>query len=169
MAAPNRAITLVPLSRDPALGRAPLQWSIDLWGQSNPWFSSEDWQSFYRNAAQADYHHWDLSGIDQEHIYIALVEGEVVGAIALVDFDDVEEFRSLKPWVAAFVVDPSLRSQGLGSAMLEALEEKARTFGIDELYLWTEDKSNFYSKRGYQEYAHRDYTEISIDIMLKRL
>lgn len=160
---------LVPLSENPNLGSRPLEWSLELWGQGNPWFSADDWRAFYQRGAVTENKHWNLSGTEQEYIFIALAKGEVVGAIALVDFDDVEEFRAKKPWVAAFVVDPARRGEGIGSLILAALEEKAREFAIAELYLWTEDKHDFYAKRGYQLFAHRDYPEISIDVMHKKL
>ncbi len=162
-------LILVPLADNPALGEGPLQWSLDLWGAGTPWFSAEDWESFYKKGAVADYGQWSHEGSDQEQIYLAMVESEVVGAIALVDFDDVEEYRHLKPWVAAFVVDPKRRGAGFGSAMLAALEEKARNFGISRLFLWTEDKRAFYATRGYEHLEHRDYPEISIDVLSKSL
>ena len=162
-------VILQPLADNPALGSKPLQWSIELWGQENPWFSAEDWPSFYQRATRSDYQRWDLEGVDQEQIYIAISSGEVVGAIALVDFDDIEEFRHLKPWLAAFIVDPQRRAIGLGSAMLAALEAKARDFGITELHLWTADQKDFYLKRGYTAVVHRDYSTISIDVLHKVL
>ena len=162
-------LILVPLADNPTGGAHPLKWSLELWGAGNPWFAAEEWPSFYDRAAQANYLAWNHEGSDQELIYLALIDSEVVGAIALVDFDDVEEFRTLKPWVAAFVVNPALRGRGIGSQMLAAIEKQAKAFGIRELYLWTEDKKDFYSKRGYQELHHRDYPEISIDVLRKSL
>ena len=162
-------LILVPLADNPTAGAEPLAWSLALWGESNPWFSPSDWHAFYGKAATAPYDQWNLDGVDQEQIYIAQSAGEVVGAIALVDFDDVEEFRHLKPWVAAFIVGPDFRGRGIGSAMLEALEERARNFSIPKLYLWTEDQREFYAKRGYQLIEHRQYSEIAIDVMGKDL
>ena len=165
-------LILVPLTDNPAAGAQPLAWSLALWGEANPWCSAEDWYTFYTKAADvssSSYDQWMLDGVDQEQIYIAYRAGEVVGAIALVDFDDLEDFRHLKPWVAAFIVDPARRGSGVGSAMLEALEARARAFAIPTLYLWTEDKKDFYLKRGYHLVAHRKYPEISIDVMSKAL
>lgn len=162
-------LILVPLADNPARAGAPLAWSLELWGEGNPWFSAEDWCTFYLRAARADYSTWDAQGVDQELLYLGISEGEVVGAIALVDFDDIEEFRSLKPWVAAFVVDPEKRGTGIGSQMLEALEAIARGFGITALHLWTEDKKDFYLKSGYELMLHRDYPEISVDVLCKKL
>lgn len=160
---------LVPLADNPALGGQPLQWSLELWGETNPWFTADDWRTFYRQGATADFSGWDPSGIDQELIYIATLKSEVVGAIALVDFDDVVELRHLKPWVAAFIVDPKRRGSGIGSQMLELLEKRARHFGITKLHLWTEDQKDFYLKRGYELLESREYPDISIDVMRKFL
>ena len=164
-----RAISLTPLADAPELGDKPLGWSLELWGETNPWFSAEDWQAFYERGAQAEFSRWDLAGRDQELIYLAMDGAQVVGAIALVDFDDLADFRHLKPWVAAFVVDPTKRGSGIGSQMLAALEKQARVFGIRELHLWTEDQRNFYRNRGYELLEHRDYPQIAIDVMRKSL
>ena len=160
---------LVPLADNPSLGEQPLAWSLELWGEGSPWFLAEEWPTFYAHGAAARYDQWDLDGVDQEQIYIALLNKVVVGAIALVDFDDVEELRHLKPWVAAFVVDPARRGQGLGSAILNLLEERTRAFKIPELFLWTEDRKEFYLKRGYSLIEHREYPKIAIDVLSKKL
>lgn len=166
-------LILVPLADKPALAAAPLRWSLELWGDSSPWFSAADWHTFYMRGAKADFSAWALDGVDQEQIYLASVAGEVVGAIALVDFDDLEEFAHLKPWVAAFVVDPKRRGTGIGSQMLAAIEAKAREFAIPRLHLWTTDQRDFYLKRGYEMLRHRDYSELnppmSIDVLQKIL
>jgi N-acetylglutamate synthase-like GNAT family acetyltransferase len=49
------------------------------------------------------------------------------------------------------VVREDLRGSGVGSKVLSAMEEKAKSFGIDIAYLWTEDQMHFYLKRGYQK------------------
>lgn len=162
-------IILLPLADDPASGAAPLQWSLELWSESNPWFSAEDWPAFYERGVRGDYSQWEQSGLDQELIYLAMEGPEVVGAISLVDFDDLVDYRHLKPWVAAFIVNPAKRGTGIGSQMLTALEEKARAFGITELHLWTEDQRAFYAKRGFELLEHRTYPTISIDVMRKSL
>jgi N-acetylglutamate synthase-like GNAT family acetyltransferase len=138
------------VSEFPELAMIPLRWSIDLWGEGKPEFSAEDWKIFYGNALLGNYDSWDLNGTDQELIYLAIKEKEVVGAIALCDFDDLEEFRHLKPWIAAFIMDPDLRGGGVGSEILALMEEKVFSFGIESIYLWSENQDNFYSNRGYE-------------------
>ena len=142
-------ISLHPVSEFPELAKFPLQWSIDLWGEGKPEFSADDWKIFYSKALQGNYDSWDPNGSDQELIYLAIKEEQVIGAIALCDFDDLEEFRHLKPWIAAFIVDPNLRGSGLGSAILQLMEAKVLSFGIERFYLWSENKNDFYKNRGY--------------------
>ena len=121
-----------------------------MWGEGKPEFSAEDWKIFYSKALSGNYDSWDPSGTDQELIYLAIKENEVVGAIALCDFDDLEEFRHLKPWIAAFIVDPNLRGSGLGSEILELMEKQVLSFGIKSIYLWSENQDSFYANRGYK-------------------
>ena len=121
-----------------------------MWGVGKPEFSAEDWKIFYSKALLGNYDSWDPSGTDQELIFLAIKEKEVVGAIALCDFDDLEEFRHLKPWIAAFIVDPNLRGRGVGSEILDLMEKQVLSFGIKSIYLWSENQDSFYVNRGYK-------------------
>ncbi|MCO6412562.1 MAG: GNAT family N-acetyltransferase [Thiogranum sp.] len=162
-------IDLLPISDLPQRASAPLSWSLELWGDHIPGFSSSDWIAFYEKARRADYSHWDPAGTDQELIYLAVSDDDVVGAIALVDFDDLEEFRHLKPWVAAFIVKPELRGSGIGTQMLTLLEAKARMLGIRKLYLWTEDQAAFYIRRGYQLETKSRLGPLGLEVLSKEL
>jgi len=165
----DNLIDLIPLGEFPAGATAPLNWSLALWGDHIPGYTRSDWIAFYEKARGADYSHWDSAGTDQELIYLAVKNHEVVGAIALVDFDDLEEFRHLKPWVAAFIVKPELRGAGIGTQMLTLLEAKARVLGIKKLYLWTEDQTVFYTRRGYRFEASSRLGPLGFDLLSKAL
>jgi len=160
-------LVLVPLSTSPNSAGIALQWTLDLWGDHIPGYSRQDWRDFYENGKTANYEHWRGDG--QELTYVGMRGDEVVGAISLVDFDDLEEFRHLTPWVAAFIVNPQLRSEGIGSQMLSLLEEKAKDFGIEVLHLWTEDKSKFYQKRGYAPIAQGTLGNLRLEVLRKPL
>jgi len=162
-------IDLIPISECPERAAGPLKWSIEFWDDKLPGFSGSDWVTFYKRATNADYLHWDPAGTDQELIYVAVKDQEVVGAIALVDFDDLEEFRYLKPWVAAFIVKPELRNSGIGTQVLLLLEEKAKTLGINKLYLWTEDQKEFYEKRDYRFETCARLGSLTIQLLSKEL
>lgn len=160
-------ISLVPISESPQDAQQVLSWALDLWGDHFPNYSRQDWVDFYSHSAQSDYRSWTGNG--QELAYIAKRGDELVGTIGLVDFDELEEFRHLRPWVAAFIVNPDLRGEGIGTQILTLLEEKAKSLGIKVLHLWTEDQSAFYSKRGYRLLTSAKLGALNIEIMQKEL
>lgn len=160
-------IDLVPINQSKAGGDLALSWALDMWGDHIPHYSHQDWIDFYQNAHTADYQHWN--GTDQELVYIGMRDEEIVGTISLVDFDELEEFRHLSPWIAAFIVNPKMRGEGIGSQMLVLLEEKARALGIRSLHLWTEDQCSFYLKRGYSVTASGNFEHLSLDVMQKKI
>ena len=160
-------ISLVPISESPKdLSRA-LFWALDLWGDHYPNYSPQDWADFYSNSVRSDYERWQGDG--QELVFIATRGQEVVGTIGLVDFDELEEFRHLTPWIAAFIVNPDVRGEGVGTDILSLLEKKAVSLGIEVLHLWTEDQRDFYGKRGYRLLASTKLGLLNIDVMQKVL
>lgn len=160
-------VDLIPLSEAPELGKGPLAWSLELWGQIHEEFSPQDWENFYTKAASSNYDNWDHEGIDQELLYLALQGDEVVGVIGLCDFDDLDEFRQYRPWIAGFVIREDLRGKGIGAGVLMALEEQIRSFGIDQVFLWTEDAVAFYAKHGYVAVDFLQKQRRSITVMRK--
>jgi GNAT superfamily N-acetyltransferase len=166
-------ITLIPIPSAKEFAHEPLDWSIKLWGEGKEEFSAEDWRKFYENAMSSDYNSWNPLGVDQEHLFMAIrkVDGksEVVASIAVCDFDDFEEFRKYKPWIAAFIVREDLRGSGIGSQVLKLAEEKAIKYGITKIYLWTEGEREFYGKRGYQFLDQFSKPGRIIDLMYKDL
>lgn len=160
-------ISLIPLSESPKEASRVLTWALELWGDHFPNYSAQDWEDFYSNSAKSNYNTWDGAG--QELVFLAVSGGEVVATIGIVDFDELEEFRELKPWIAAFIVNPELRGQGVGGQVLDLLEDKARSLGIKVLHLWTEDQADFYRKRGFHQIATSKLGTLDIDVMQKRL
>ena len=164
-------IRLQPVFEVPHLASAPLAWSLKLWGQGKEEFSAQDWKDFYNKTLTSDYNKWDLNGFDQELLFLAIVNNqgvdEVVASIAICDFDDFEELRKYKPWIAAFVVREDLRGTGIGTLVLELVEQKAKSYGIDQIYLWTEGEKPFYQKRGYKEVEQLIKPGRVIDVLTK--
>lgn len=69
-----------------------------------------------------------------------------------------------RPEVASFhqfAVDPRLQGQGLGSMLLDQVEQRARDTGAREIALDTADQAHhliaFYKKRGYREVGVADW------------
>lgn len=160
-------ISLVPINESPQDASRVLAWALDHWGDRLPNYSRQDWVDFYSHSSQSSYESW--TGVGQELVFLAKRGDDLVGTIALVDFDELEEFRHLKPWIAAFLVNPQLRGQGIGTQILDLLEEKARILGIDVLHLWTEDQGAFYGKRGYELVASSKLESLDLVVMKKQL
>lgn len=76
--------------------------------------------------------------------YVALADGKRVGVGGIEPYDDVGLLRSV-------VVSASHRGRGFGSALCDALEERAAADGIERLYLLTDGAAGFFAARGYDE------------------
>jgi amino-acid N-acetyltransferase len=73
---------------------------------------------------------------------VALDAGKVVGAVGLECYGDHGLLRSL-------VVAPDWRGHGLGAALVDAVEERARAIGVRSLSLLTEAAAPLFAARGY--------------------
>ena len=166
-------LRLVPISHAKEFAAEALSWSLKLWGEGKDEFTAEDWRDFYTRTLNSDYENWDFNGIDQELLFMVLRNNkdgqEVVASIALCDFDDFEEFRQYKPWIAAFVVREDLRGTGIGSQVLQLIEKKAVDYGITQVYLWTEESKDFYARRGYIFMHVLNKSNRVINLMQKKL
>ncbi len=144
-----------------------------MWGQGKDEFSTQDWVDFYKKTLTSNYDRWDLNGFDQELLFLATVNNqgvdEVVASIAICDFDDFEELRKYKPWIAAFVVRQDLRGTGLGTIVLKLVEQKAKSYGINQIYLWTEGERPFYQNRGYKAVEQLIKPGRVIDVLTKSI
>jgi N-acetylglutamate synthase-like GNAT family acetyltransferase len=56
----------------------------------------------------------------------------------------------LTPWLAALVVAPNYRGQGLEAALLDQAVLKARESGCVELFTWTDSDKDWYQQMGWQ-------------------
>ena len=112
--------------------------------------------------------------------FVAEHEGRLVGTIA---------FHRPRPWTdrptdyeqgkiahfAQFGVDPEYQGKGLGSRMLEKVEDFARSLGLPQLAFDTSEKSKhlieWYGKRGYRflQYVDWEVTNYRSVVMIKDL
>ena len=80
--------------------------------------------------------------------FVAESDDEVVGVGGLEVYRSVALLRSV-------VVEASLRGEGYGSALCDALEARSRDAGVETLYLLTTTAAEFFAGRGY-EVVERD-------------
>lgn len=79
---------------------------------------------------------------------VALVDGEFAGTVNLIDNDDRKRVH-LHPWLAAMVVVPPRRGEGIGTRLVQALLAEAARLGFPAVYFGT-DGPGFYSRLGAQ-------------------
>lgn len=99
---------------------------------------------------------------------VAFENGRPVGTASL-DVNDLDDQDDLSPWLASVVVEPELRGKGLGTALIRRIEEEARRFGVQTLYLWTEDADALYARLGWRRRETRKYRDAEIIVMEKAL
>ena len=89
---------------------------------------------------------------DEASLSVAEVDGEVVGYC--LGFDHYTFFANGRvSWVEEITVKDSLRRRGIGTALMESLEEWCRTRGSRLVALATRRAASFYGSIGYHESA----------------
>jgi GNAT superfamily N-acetyltransferase len=75
------------------------------------------------------------------------LEGDTpLGCVHLIDNDD-PSLPELHPWLAAMVVVPQRRGQGIGSLLVRAMAREAKALGFERLWFGT-DGPGFYERLG---------------------
>jgi len=88
--------------------------------------------------------------------WLALDGDQALGCVHLIDHDD-DSLPDLYPWLAAMVVVPQRRGQGIGSALVRALLADAREMGFARVWFGT-DSPGFYERLGAQRHLQRSDT-----------
>lgn len=79
-----------------------------------------------------------------DNFFIAVDHNNIVGAIGLENYNNGGLLRSL-------VVDVDYRNEKIAGKLVTQLEEKAKTLGINEMYLLTETAPEYFANKGYQK------------------
>ena len=100
--------------------------------------------------------------------WIAYANEQLLGSAAL-RAHDLEGREDLGPWLGGVIVGSQFRRQGIGAALCATVEQKARSLGIDTLYLFTFDKQAWYSRLGWSLLEPCVWRGFTVDIMCKQL
>ncbi|MHC8314768.1 GNAT family N-acetyltransferase [Pseudomonas sp. LB3P31] len=79
---------------------------------------------------------------------IAQDEQQLLGGAALARAD-LAQRPDLGPWLACVFITPEARGQGLAEQLIEGICARAREDGVERIYLHTQDKRDYYAKRGW--------------------
>ncbi len=95
-------------------------------------------------------------------------DGDVVGTAAL-KTKSVGSEHGIGPWLAAVLVGKGYERRGIGTALVEAVEEEAARLGFRSIYTSTESARSIMERRGWQVFGTSQSLRGKVRIYQKRL
>ncbi len=129
------------------------------------------WRDLYAPLTEDEVAQTIATRTQREHAplsLVALVGMQLVGVVALKEHDFPTRM-DLSPWLAGLYVDRPWRRRGIGAQLVRALEQKAASIGITQLYLYTPDAEDFYRRLGWQWRESLPFKQRLVSIMEKQL
>lgn len=134
------------------------------------WFYHE-WAYLHPDRTPQDVTRLITERANKDKIPLALVAfagDELIGTVCL-KVNDMETKPELTPWLAGLYVKPSWRRQGVGSLLVNAIEQQAGELGVGRLYLYTPESEYFYAKRGWCVREKCHYHNVAVSVMEKAI
>jgi len=144
---PDGNIRLIHLLEMPEAAATLEQWFIDEW---TPWYGPDGQGDAERDLAACR---------SRDELPVCLValnaHGEVVGTASLKS-ESVGSEHGVGPWLAAVLVGKAHEGQGIGTALVAAVEAEAARLGYESIYTSTESAKGIMQRRGWQPFATTD-------------
>lgn len=131
------------IDNNPEVLRTVATWSHVTWQSDFP----HDTVDTYLNL----FHHAISSGEELPCVFVAYDESHhPIGTVTLIDDDELPQATEPGPWLAALYVLPEFREKGVGTALVHKVLEHARHLNHSQVFLYTEDKVQWYESMGWQ-------------------
>lgn len=111
---------------------------------------------------------WLAQPSDDELPLLATVDGKPAGCCLFVRAE-IDAKHDLTPWLASLYVAPEFRNQGIGAALVRAIQQHARGVGCGELHLYTSKAEAFYARLGWIARERFDWHGERLTLMTRRL
>ena len=134
------------------------------------WFETE-WESYYGPAGPGDAQGDLLAYANRSDLpigVVALYENELCG-VAVLKSESITTHSHLGPWAAAALVRPLYRRRGIGTELVRALEEIARSLGYSRIYCATRTANRIFDRRSWQFIEQVKYKGEDVSIYEKTL
>ncbi|KAB2331379.1 GNAT family N-acetyltransferase [Bacillus mesophilum] len=79
---------------------------------------------------------------------VALENGVCLGTVSIFE-NDLKIRDMYKPWLASLYTKPEYRGRGVGQHLVTKTVDVVKELGFNELYLRTEDETEYYRNRGW--------------------
>ncbi len=126
--------------------------------QLEKWFLQE-WAPYYGPDGPGDAVEDLRSSRNRRALPITLValKGDELCATGALKAESVETHKHLGPWVAALLVTPKYRRQGIRGQLVDALEELARELGFEQLYYGADVTDRYREGNGWEPLERVSY------------
>jgi N-acetylglutamate synthase-like GNAT family acetyltransferase len=131
----------------------------------------EEWSYLHPERTYSEVERLISEGCNKENIPISLVamdKGEVIGWAAL-KASDFKARPDLGPWLGGLYVDKPQRNKGVGTKLVQAIENLAVQLEVRQLFLVTDDAENFYAQLGWSVRERTESQDISVVVMEKTI
>ena len=98
-----------------------------------------------------------------------LLEADTPAGTASIVEHDLESRPQWTPWLAAVVVDRSMRGRGHSSTLVRFIENFARENGVDTLWLFTWSAEGVYAKLGWRPVERLEQNGHEVVVMNRTL
>ena len=116
------------------------RWHFEEWAGGHPGATLAEWTAGLARRCERD---------RIPTTFVAVVDSEPVGSAGLV-LCDMDTRRDLSPWLGSVYVLPAFRRRGIATALVSHALARAREFGIECLYLWTDSAASLYERLGWR-------------------
>lgn len=149
------------LSQAPHLLPTVARWYFDTWGARVPGHTYDDEQQ----RLEVFLHDNELP------VLLMAMQNDVPIAAAQLKFHERTEHPERLHWLGGVFVTPQHRGRDLASAMIETLMQKARGYGVREVFLQTEhDDGGLYARLGWEPLERQTHrTGVPVRIMRRVL
>jgi GNAT superfamily N-acetyltransferase len=130
----------------------------DVLPQLKAWFLRE-WAPYYGPDGPGDAADDLRSSCNRRALPITLIafRGDELCATGALKAESVETHKHLGPWVAALLVAPKYRRQGIRGQLVDALEELARELGFEQMYYGADVTDRYLDRNGWQPLERVSY------------
>ncbi len=126
--------------------------------QLEAWFLQE-WAPYYGSDGPGDAVEDLRSSCNRRALPITLIafRGDELCATGALKAESVETHKHLGPWVAALLVTPKYRRQGIRGQLVDALEHLAKELGFKQLYYGADVTDRYLEGNGWEPLERVSY------------